>query len=58
MATYYVHINMGYCGTDDTLEIEAKTADEAYEEAHQHCLDLISINVCDSEDEADECHGY
>ena len=58
MKTFYVHTNMGYCGTDHVLEIEAETEAEAHEYAYQECVGMIDIHVCESQEEAEEAGGY
>ena len=55
MKTYYVHTNMGYCGTDNVIEVEAESEAEAHEYAYQECLDMIDISVHETEEEADNC---
>ena len=57
MKTYYVHTNMGYCGTDDIMEIEAASEEEAFEQAYQDCVSMISVTVCETEEEASD-YGY
>ena len=51
---YYVNTNTGYIGTDDMLEIEAETESEAYEEAYQQLIENLSIDVYETEEEAEE----
>ena len=45
MPTYRVTINMGYCGTDSTEEIEAESECEAADIAYGIANEMISVDV-------------
>ena len=51
---YYVNTNMGYYGTDDMLEIEADSTSEAYAIAEELLRESLSIEVFESEAEAED----
>ena len=51
---YYVNTNAGFIGTDEILEIEADSEEEAYQEAEQQLIGNLSIDVYETEEEAEE----
>ena len=54
MATWYVPTSMGYCGTDEVLEIEADSAEEAVEEAYEILYQKVEVGeATQDEDEAE-----
>jgi hypothetical protein len=54
MKMFYVNTNTGYIGTDEMLEIEADNASEAWDVAQGHLMENITIDVYDTEEEAEE----
>ncbi len=54
MKTFYVFTDRGYAGTQEIMELEARSLEEAEEFAHQEIMSSITVCAFESEAEAEE----
>ena len=58
MPKYMIEWDMGFCGTDDTMIVEAESPEEAEQLLWEHATQMISIGRAIEAKEEDIESGY